>query len=76
MKKLNLKPCPFCGSPFDVRYIAPYSLGTAESGLYPGRPTYEITCSEPGCILGDWHYTADSGVIDDIITAINRRADR
>lgn len=74
MRLTNLKKCPFCGNPFDVRYIAPYSLGTAERGLYPGRPTYEISCSNPGCILGDWHYTADSGVLAEVISAINRRA--
>lgn len=74
MKITNLKNCPFCGSPFDVRYIAPYSLGTAETGLYPGRPTYEITCSKAGCILEDWHYTVDSRDIGAVISAINRRA--
>lgn len=70
----QLKPCPFCGKPFVVEYIAPYSLGTAETGLYPGRPTYEITCSASDCILGDWHYTVDSREIGAVITAINRRA--
>lgn len=72
MKKFNLLPCPFCGSEFTVNLIPALSLGNIDTGLYPVVDIYEVSCSDPSCVLGDWCYTIDPRC-SDIETLLNAR---